>query len=942
MDFSPPRIFISYSRSDGRKSAEEFERRIKGDGLTAWRDMKSVEGGENIRHQVLRAIEEVEHFVLILSQGALDSDWVKREWKHARSTGTKISPILGTPELRTSKLPRWMQRVDVYGISEPERWAKLIAVLRGPGETLRVPYMKGHISDTFVPRPVEYCILRDAVLAKPQGDDRGATIALTAALVGAGGYGKTTLANALCRDDEVQAEFTDGIIRVEVGKERDDVRGLIVDVIEKLDLKGRRPGFEDVNVASEHLAELIGERRLLLVIDDVWREKQLRPFLLGGPSCVRLVTTRKPNLLPEGAQRVGVDEMRADEAAKLIAYNLSVDHHSVTQRLAGLARRFKGWAQMLEIANGWMRSRVRDGEPLLDAIERFEERLGGRGLEAFDPKEEVARNRAIRACLEASLEDLTEDENARLNELAILPEDEDVPLDVIEGLWSETAGLVRDAADDVYRRFHGLSLLQRLNLSECTRTLRLHDILIWYLGDRIGSEGLRAAHAAMARMLEKRAGGDWTALATGDVYCWRFGTRHLRGAGRDADADRLLLDYTWIRAKLAARGAQELLESYQPTPKDKAACRVGRAIALSTPTLAQDPQQLSLQLFGRLGEDRNKRIVALMVAARQSPEFRPSPRWPGLTPSSSAELLRITHEGIERAAFDPDGDRIVTASGWLLDVRRIFSDTAASHTARVWDANSGAEIAVLRGHDGHLRSAAFNANGDRIVTSSKDCTARIWDVESGAQIAVLRGHAGRVSSATFNANGDRILTRSDDCTARIWDAGSGVEITVLRGYEGPVSSATFNANGDRIVTASDDGTARIWDAGSGATIAVLRGHDGELRSAAFDPDGNRIVTASDDGTARIWDANSGAEIAVLRGHYDRVFSASFDPDGDRIVTSSQDGTARIWDAESRVELAVLDGHDDWVFRAIFNPGGDRIVTTSRNAWVRIWDAASSS
>jgi hypothetical protein len=248
-----------------------------------------------------------------------------------------------------------MQHVDVYDIHEPERWARLIAVLKGPGETLRVPYMEGHLPEAFVPRPEQYRALKDAVLAEHHGDGGGATVALTTALVGAGGYGKTTLANALCRDAEIQAEFTDGIIRIEIGKEREDVRGLIVDVIEKLE--GRRPGFEDTKVASEQLAEIIGERRLLLVIDDVWRESQLRAFLLGGPNCVRLVTTRKPNVLPQGAQPIDVDEMHAVEAAALIAGGLPVERDPIARRrLAALARRMEGWAQMLEIANGWIRS----------------------------------------------------------------------------------------------------------------------------------------------------------------------------------------------------------------------------------------------------------------------------------------------------------------------------------------------------------------------------------------------------------------------------------------------------------------------------------------------------------------------------------------------------------------------------------------------------------
>jgi WD40 repeat protein len=145
----------------------------------------------------------------------------------------------------------------------------------------------------------------------------------------------------------------------------------------------------------------------------------------------------------------------------------------------------------------------------------------------------------------------------------------------------------------------------------------------------------------------------------------------------------------------------------------------------------------------------------------------------------------------------------------------------------------------------------------RSITASEDKTARIWDAATGKEIAVLRGHEDVVNSAAFGPDGSRIITASGDNTARIWDAATGREIMVLRGHEGVVNSAAFSPDGSRIVTASGDKTARIWDAATGKEIAVLRGHEDVVNSAAFSPDGSRIIAASADSTARVWDSATG-------------------------------------------------------------------------------------
>jgi WD40 repeat protein len=277
---------------------------------------------------------------------------------------------------------------------------------------------------------------------------------------------------------------------------------------------------------------------------------------------------------------------------------------------------------------------------------------------------------------------------------------------------------------------------------------------------------------------------------------------------------------------------------------------------------------------------------------------------------------------VNSAVFSPDGERVVTASG--------------DHTARLWDAKTGAALATLAGHSGTVWSATFSLDGTRVVTASDDHTARLWDAKTGAALATLAGHTGQVFSAAFSPDGTRVVTASGDMTARLWDSETGAAVATLEGHKLTVLSAAFSPDGKRVGTASGDKTARLWDTKTGTALSTLVGHTDWVKSATFSPDGTRVVTASWDHTARLWDAKTGTMLATLAGHTNQVQSAAFSPDGTRIITESRDNTARLWDAKTGAALATLAGHMNQVNSAVFSPDSARVVTAGDNT-ARLWD-----
>jgi hypothetical protein len=104
------------------------------------------------------------------------------------------------------------------------------------------------------------------------------------------GVGKSTLVAALAHDPEVVEHFADGILWVSLGE--------IPSLLSELDawasaLGLSEPGRErPIEQLTAQLIAALRDRRMLLIVDDVWRAEHLNPFKIGGPQCALVCTSR--------------------------------------------------------------------------------------------------------------------------------------------------------------------------------------------------------------------------------------------------------------------------------------------------------------------------------------------------------------------------------------------------------------------------------------------------------------------------------------------------------------------------------------------------------------------------------------------------------------------------------------------------------------------------
>jgi hypothetical protein len=534
-------------------------------------------------------------------------------------------------------LPRWIgQLID---LNIPEHWITLQSVLGDEARVKRVPMMAPEPPDFFVPRPVEFQAIKRRLL-----DAKGDAVGITAALRGAGGYGKTTLARALAHDPDIQDAYFDGVLWVELGEQGGQRILTVINDLVAL-LTGTSPQVTTQEAARTALAESLGDLRILLVIDDVWARSHLEPFLHGARHTTRLVTTRFDKELPETALRQPVDAMQAGEALALLAYGLPPKQVlTCAHELAGLARRLHEWAQLLRLANGFLRDRVlKFRQPLAIAITDAGQRLTARGLPAFDDpkaKDYEGRHKSVAAAIGLHLDLLDAEQRARFGELGVFPEDVDVPVGIVARLWDATGGLDKLSTEDLLSELFDRSLL--LDLDMGTRTLRFHDTTRQFLQDEARKAGQLAAQHERLSAAVASIGDASDAGAAETDYFYRYLPEHLHEAGDRAGLDARLLDPGWLQAKLAATASPlALVGDYERFGQGQMQSLIGRALRLISGICARDPRQLMPQLLGRLMVATDSAAPASLAAARRH-VMRPAllTQHPSLTPPG-AESTRL-------------------------------------------------------------------------------------------------------------------------------------------------------------------------------------------------------------------------------------------------------------------------------------------------------------
>jgi len=446
--------------------------------------------------------------------------------------------LVGNAVLRTDKMIRRLRNEQLAAF---EDLRKLISDLQvkepskvSLGNLDNVPNLPTH----YIVREEGIDFLKEVLLLGDQETAATKYVGSKLGVIGMGGIGKSVLATAFARDEEVQSCFRDGIIWVSLGQ-TPRLRDRLALVIKALGMGDYR--FEDMQRGRALLGELLSDKDCLLILDDVWRLEDVVEFDVLGANCRMLITTRNADLVTRlGAieYRLGVlnDEQSLTLLAKWIGQKV--------EELPNIALEVARECGQLPLALAMMGAMVRDGTMWSDLIAALQEAELGFIEQKLPEYQHSGILKSIKLSVDA-LAELNETWEQRFLELAVFPENKTIPEAAIMVLWEHTGGLSEREARRVLTTLERRALVQ-VQGEAPERQVSLHDLHYGYVHVQI--ENIENLHRVILDAYQHRCPqGDW-ARGPNDGYYYEHLVYHLYEA-KQYKVLYSLVDQSWLEAQ---------------------------------------------------------------------------------------------------------------------------------------------------------------------------------------------------------------------------------------------------------------------------------------------------------------------------------------------------------------------------------------------------------
>ena len=397
------------------------------------------------------------------------------------------------------------------------------------GGLIRVPKLPPHYypREEYL-RPLKESILESSVAV-------GVTGTGAVGVQGMGGIGKTVLAVAIARDQDIRRSFVDGIVWTTVGR-RPNLSALLAELASAAGSRGLV--FSSAGEGKQLVQDLYGDRQALVILDDVWTLEDVSNLDVVGESSRLLITTRNREIVVGlGVTEHQVDVLAEDESMDLLASWADLQVEALPAIAKDIAEACGHLPLALAMIGAMIRLRPTAWADILERLERAE-------LDKFKRAFPNYPYPTLLCALEVSVDALPSSERDRYLELVVFDDVKAIPEAALSTLWSAADLTALDS-----RELAGSFISRSLAHRDESGHLRLHDLQADYI--RYSVPDPQRVHESLIRTYEELCPNGWASGPDDGYFFFRL-QHHLERAGRAEEASELERSYSWLEAKRAA------------------------------------------------------------------------------------------------------------------------------------------------------------------------------------------------------------------------------------------------------------------------------------------------------------------------------------------------------------------------------------------------------
>ncbi len=302
---------------------------------------------------------------------------------------------------------------------------------------------------------------------------------------------------------------------------------------------------------------------------------------------------------------------------------------------------------------------------------------------------------------------------------------------------------------------------------------------------------------------------------------------------------------------------------------------------------------------------------------------------------SEVRGLRGHTDWVTSVAFSPNGRLIASVAAEKDNSLRLFElpslDTGSS---------SG-------GHSLAVNAVAVSPDGQLVATASIDQTIKIWDIESGREMATLVGNADTPFALAFTSNSSVVMggrtPTADSGRLHVWSIHPVKAVKTVS--TGEVYALVATKDGSKLAAwtarpavgdAVKNNAYELYNA-QGTLLSSVTDQGRNVRSATFSPDCTWAIAGDENGTLRIWDLAKKERVGGDWAFFQQSF-ADLGISGDKtlIVAADVAGTVKVASTDKREKLAEGTAHRRGVHALYVSPTNNVFCTIGHDREVKAW------